>query len=183
MPLNATCSWLKHGEHELELLLEVLPVLVGIDQRRAERFHFARVIAAADAHDDAPIGDDVGHRVVLGQPDRVPHRQHVERAAELQPLGLRGEPQAELHQVGQALVALVLEVVFGGPQRVVAAFVHHLGDVAGGEEHLAEALVRVAPLVGRRAAEADVVEVDLADVEDVEAFDHGRFRVFEVRLD
>ena len=164
---------MKQVEHELQLLLEVLAVLVGIDQRRAERFDLARVVAAADAHDDAAVGDDVGHRVVLGQPDRMPHRQHVERAAEFQALGLRGEPQAELHQVGQALVAFVLEVVLGGPQRVVAELVHHLGDVARGEEHLAEAVVGIAAVVRRRAVEADVVEVDLADIEDVEAFDHG----------
>ena len=138
------------------------------------------MVAAPDAHDDAAVGDDVGHRVVLGEPDRMPHRQHVEGAAELQSLRLRGEPQAELHQIGQALVALVLEVMLGGPQRVVAAFVHHLGDVAGGEEHLGEALVGIAPVVGGCAVEADVVEVDLADIEHVEAFDHGvssRFRL------
>ena len=136
------------GEQELELLLEVLAVLVGVEQRGAERFHLARVVAAADAHDDAAVGDDVGHRVVLGEPDRMPHRQHVERAAEFQALGLGGEPEAELHQVGQALVAFALEVVLGGPQRVVAEFVHHLGDVAGGEEDLGEAVVGVAAVVG-----------------------------------
>ena len=121
MPLNANVLLVEAGEHELELLLEVFAVLVGVDQRRAEGLHLARVIAAADAHDDAAVGDDVGHRVVLGEPDRMPHRQHVERAAELQALRLGGEPQAELDQVGQALVAFVLEVVLGGPQRVVAA--------------------------------------------------------------
>ena len=46
---------------------------------------------------------------------------------------------------------------------------------ARGAEDLGEALVGVAALVGGRAVEADVVEVDLADVEDVEAFDHGAF--------
>ena len=105
----------------------------------------------------------------------MPHRQHVERAAELQALRLGGEPEAELHQVRQAFVAFVLEVVLGGPQRVVAALVHHLGNVARGEEDFAEALVRVAAVVGRGAVETDVVEVDLADIEDVEAFDHRAF--------
>ena len=102
----------------------------------------------------------------------MPHRQHVEGAAELQALGLGGEPQAELDQVGQALVALVLEVVLGGPQRVVAEVVHELGDVARGQEDLGEALVGIAAVVGGRAVEADIVELDLADIEDVEAFDH-----------
>ena len=161
------------GEHELKLLLEVFPIFLCIDQRRAEAFHLARVVAAADTHDDAAVGDDVGHRVVLGEPDRVPHRQHVERAAELQAPGLGGEPEAELHQIRQAFVAFALEVMLGGPQRLVAEVVHDLGDLTRGEEDLGEARVGVAAIVGRGAVEADVVEIDLADVENVEAFDHG----------
>src|SRR5580704_13288622 len=66
-------------------------------------------------------------------------------------------------------------MMLGGPQRVVAAFVHHLGDVARREEDFAEALVRVAAVVGGRAVETDAVEVDLTDIEDVEAFDHRAF--------
>ena len=111
-------------EQQLELLLEQLAIGLGVDERRAEGFHLAGVIAAADAHDDAPVGHDVGHGVVLGQADRMPHRQHVEGAAELEPLGLGGEPQPELDQVGQALVAFALEVVLGRPQHVVAEPVH-----------------------------------------------------------
>ena len=105
-------------QQQLQLLFEIVAILVRIEQRRAEGFHLAGVVAAADAHDDSPVGDDVGHGVVFRQPDRVPHRQHVERAAELQALGLRGQPQAELHQVRQAFITLALEVVFRGPQRI-----------------------------------------------------------------
>jgi hypothetical protein len=99
------------------------------------------VIAAADAHDDAAVGDDVGHGIVFRQPDRMPHRQHVEGAAELQPLGLGGEAQPELYQVRENLIALALEVVLGGPQRVEAEFVHELGHVARSEERLAQPLI------------------------------------------
>jgi hypothetical protein len=130
---------------------------------------------------NAAIGDDVGHRVVLGEPDRMPHRQHVERAAELEALGLGGEPEAELDQIGQALVAFALEVVLGGPQRVVAEVVHYPRHLARGDEDLGEAGVGVAAVVGGGAVEADVVEVDLADVEDVEAFDHGGFLPWNCR--
>ncbi len=161
------------GQQELQLLLEQLAVLLGVEHRRAERLDLAGVVAAPDPHDDAAVGDDVGHRVVLGHADRMPHRQHVEGAAELEPLGLGGEPQAELDQVGEDLVALALEVVLGGPQHVEAEVVHRAGDVARGEERLAQPLVRVAPVVRRRAVAADVVELDLADVEDVEFLDHG----------
>ena len=102
----------------------------------------------------------------------MPHGQDVERAAELEAARLRGEPQRELDQVREALVALALEVVLGRPQRVVAEVVHELRDVARGEERLAQPLVVIAPLVGRRALQPDVLELDLADVQHVEPFDH-----------
>ena len=159
-------------EQELELLLEQFAIGLGVEQRRAERFHLAGVIAAADTHDNAPVGHDVGHRIVLGEPDRVPHRQDVEGAAELEPLGLGGEPQSELDQVRQDLVALALEMVLGRPQHVVAELVHELRDVARGRERLPQPLVGIAPVVGRRAGKPDIVELDLADIEDVEVLDH-----------
>src|SRR5262249_14195502 len=159
-------------QQELELLLEQLAVLLGIEQRRAERLHLAGVIAAADAHDDAAVGDDVGHGVVLGHADRVPHRQHVEGAAELEPLGLRGEPQRELDEVRKALVALALKMVLGRPQRVVAERVHLLGDVFGRPEDLREAIVGIATGVGGCARPPDVLELDLTDVQGVKSFDH-----------
>ena len=59
-----------------------------------------------------------------------------------------------------------------GPQRVEAELVHELGDVARGEEGLAQPLVGIEPLVGRRAVEPDIVELDLPDIEDVEFLDH-----------
>src|SRR5207247_3440544 len=58
------------------------------------------------------------------------------------------------------------------PQRVVAQRVHLLGDVLGRPEHLGEALVRVAARVGRRARQADVLELDLTDVQGVKSLDH-----------
>ena len=69
-------------QQELESLLEERPVGVGVEQWRAEGFHLAGVVAAADTHDDSAVGDDVGHRVIFGEADRVPHRQDVEGAAE-----------------------------------------------------------------------------------------------------
>src|SRR2546430_8894566 len=111
-------------------------------------------------------GHDVRHRVVLGEADGVPHREDVEGAAELEAPRLRGEPERELDQVREALVALALEVVLRRPQRVVPELVHQLGDVPRGEEHLAQPLVAVAPGVRRRALRSDVLQLDLADVED-----------------
>src|SRR5438105_1984362 len=59
-----------------------------------------------------------------------------------------------------------------GPQHVEAEFVHGLRDVARREEGLAQLLVRIATLVGRRAGKPDVVELDLTDIEYVKFVDH-----------
>jgi hypothetical protein len=66
-----------------------------------------------------------------------------------------------------------LEVVLSGPQRVEAKLVHELSHVARSEERLAQPLVGIAPLVGWRAVEADMVEFDLPDIEDMEFSDHS----------
>src|SRR5215831_3820978 len=43
----------------------------------------AGAIAVPDAKDDPPAGQDVDHRVILGEPQRVPHRHDVEAAADV----------------------------------------------------------------------------------------------------
>src|SRR5262249_13462989 len=78
----------------------------------------------------------------------------------------------ELAEIREALVALVLEVVLGGPERVVAEVVHQLGDVARGEKRLGEPLVAVAPRVGRRPLQAGVLQLRLADVEHGNSLGH-----------
>src|SRR5256884_1794245 len=159
-------------EQEVDLLLEQLPVRRLVDDGRPERLDLPRVVAASHAHDHPTVSHDVRHRVVLGEADGVPHREDVEGAAELEAPRLRGEPERELDEVREALVALALEVVLRRPQRVVPELVHQLGDVPRGKEHLAQPLVAVAPGVRRRAFRPDVLQLDLADVERVESFDH-----------
>src|SRR2546428_71180 len=175
--LDATLGLLgRVGEVEPGTPDHVLAELFGTAVLRAgvaiRLHHVARVVPAPHAHDHATVGDDVRHRVVLGEADGVPHRDHVEGAAELEAPRLGGEPQRELDEVREALVALALEVMLGRPERVVSKIVHQLGDVARGEERLAQPLVAVAPGVGRRALQADVLQVDPADVEHVESLDH-----------
>ena len=63
--------------------------------------------------------------------------------------------------------------MLGGPQHVIAEPIHVLRDVARGRRSLPQPLVGIAALIGRRAGEADIVELDLADIEHVELFDHG----------
>src|SRR5262252_9319408 len=102
----------------------------------------------------------------------MPHRQDVEGTAELEALGLRGQPQSELDQVGQALVALALEMVLGRPQHVIAETIHELRHLARGGKGLPQAFRGIAPVVGWRAGKTDVVELDLADIEHMEVFEH-----------
>ena len=70
-------------EDDLDLLLEQLAVGVLVEHRRAERLDLAGVVAAPDAEDDPAVGQQVDGGVVLGQPERVPHRRDVEAAADL----------------------------------------------------------------------------------------------------
>src|SRR6516162_5414518 len=159
-------------QQKIEPLLKNRAVGFGVKQRGTEGLHFAGVIAAPDTHDDPAIGHDVGHCVVFGEPDRVPHRQNVEGAAEFETPGLGGEPKPELDQVRQALVAFALEMVLGGPKAVVTELVHQPSDIARGPEYLAQALIRVAAVVRRRAVAADIIELDLTDIERMKPFDH-----------
>ena len=103
--------------------------------RRAEGFHLPRVVAAADAEHGAALGQDIGDRVILGQAQRVPHRRDVEAAADFQGFGQVREVNREHQQVRDHLVAFVLEVVFGQPQRVPAETVHQRRDALGLAEH------------------------------------------------
>ncbi len=160
-------------QQQLQPFLEDFAVGVGIEQRRAKGLDLAGVIAAADPHDHPAVGHDVGHRVVLGEPDGVPHRQDVERASQFKPLGLGRQPKAELDQVRQALVAFALEMMLGRPQRVIALLVHDPRHVAHRREDLGQALVRIPAIVRRGPVEPDIVELDLADIERVKPLDHG----------
>ena len=115
---------------------------------------------------------DVGHREVLGEPERMPHRRDVEPTAEAQPARDVGKMDGVHQHVGDALVALVLEVVLGQPEGVVAHPVHELRHGLGLVEHGDEALVGEAAVVHRGAAVPDVVHVDVASEQAVELRDH-----------
>ena len=117
--------------HDLDLLLEELAVGVLVDDGVAEGFDFARVVASTDSEADAPVGKDVGGGVVFGEAERVPHRVDVEAASEAEILGEMGEVDEEHQEVGDALVAFALEVVFGAPKGVETEFVHGGGEGCG----------------------------------------------------
>src|SRR5262245_1511206 len=162
-------------EDDLELLLEKLAVRLGVEHGVAEALDLARVIAATHAEDQPAVGQDVRGRVVLGQPNRMPGRDDVEAAADLDPLGVVGDVHGQERNVGDALVAFVLEVVLGEPYGLVPERVHRLRELEGRVERLDHPLVRVAPVVGRRPLVTAVLQLDVSDVEGREALDHAGF--------
>src|SRR5215472_12447877 len=64
-------------------------------------------------------------------------------------------------------------MMLGGPQHVKAEFIHELCDVARGIESFSQALVRIAPVIRRRALQTNVFEFDLTNVQDVKFADHA----------
>ena len=104
-------------------------VVVAGGHDGAERPRLAGHGATADAELHAATGEDVGQREVLRQPQRMPLRHHVEHLAEAQLAGAGGGVHTEQDEIGEDLVALVLEVVLGEPHRVVAQPVGRLRPV------------------------------------------------------
>src|SRR5437867_9918043 len=159
-------------QDDLHLLLEELAIGFRVQNRVAERLHLARVVAAPDAEDEAASRQDVRGRIVLGEPQRVPRGNDVERAADLDVLGPVRQVDRHHRNVRQALVALVLEVMLGEPEDVVSELVDDARELDGRVEHLDQSRVRIPPIVGRGAREPAPFELDVADVERRELRDH-----------
>ena len=96
----------------------------------------------------------------------------VKSLPKLQVLGLSRQVHAHEYQVGDALVAFVLEVVLGHPHAVEAALVHVLGESLGMVVRLRQLLVGVATLVGGRTVGAHVVQVNLPHVQNRKPLNH-----------
>ncbi len=160
-------------EDDLNPLLEHLAVGLAVEHRGAEGLDLAGVIAAPDAEHGAAAGQDVGGGEILGQAQRVPHRHDVEAAADFEPLGHLGQMHRQHQDVRNALVALVLKMMLGEPQRVVAEPVHLFGDRLGLFEDAGQMLVRIAPLIGRGRILAAVGKIDVAGIDRGEFGDHA----------
>src|SRR5256886_16276945 len=75
------------------------------------------------------LRQDVGDGIVLRQPQRMPHGGDVEAAANLDALRDVGEVDGVEQEVGNDLVALVLEMVLREPDRVIARLVHAFREI------------------------------------------------------
>jgi hypothetical protein len=161
-------------QDDLHLLFEELAVRLGVQHRVTEALHLAGVVAASYSEDDPALGQDIGGGIVFGEPERVPGGHDVEGAADLDALGAMGEVHGQHQNVGDALVTFVLEVVLGQPQGLIAQRVGNAGQRRRGVERLDQAVIGIPPVVGRRAREAALLQVDMSDVERGESCDHRR---------
>ncbi len=103
---------------------------------------------------------------VLGQPQRMPLGDDVEHRADPDAARALGQDRCEQDAVGHDLVALVLEVVLGQPEAVVA-------ELLGSHPHVEQALLRVpevlllvAPAHRLRRPGTGIVDLDAAEEED-----------------
>ena len=98
----------------------------------------------------------------------MPHRRNVEAAAYLDVPGQVREVDGYHQYVGDALIALGLEVVFGHPEGVVAEPVHGLGDIGCLVIRGYKVVVVETAVVDGGSGIADVSHVNVARVEAVE---------------
>ena len=159
-------------ENDLHLLFKKLLVGVVVNYRSAEALHLTGVIAPAYAKNQPPSGKHVGHGKVFSQAHGVPHGNDVERRAELKTFGQSGQVHSQQYQVGKALVALPLEMVLRGPHAVIAQVVHVGGQRYGIGVGLHQLLVGIAAVVGGCAFSANVLQVNLADIQHRKTLDH-----------
>ena len=88
-------------------------------------------------------------------------------------LGLRCQVRAQHEEIWDALIALPLEVMLRQPEGIEALLIHLLGDPGSHVEALYQTFVGVTALVGGRPINADVLQLDVADVENGEMLDHS----------
>jgi hypothetical protein len=108
---------------------------------------------AARDLEEAPAGEHVGQGVVLGEVNGVPGGQHVDQRAEADAARVLGQHGIQENDVGDDLEPVVVEVVLGRPQGVVAEAVAGLG--VGEEIGVGSAVVLLTVVPGVRGWPVD----------------------------
>ena len=109
-------------EDQFGILDEEIAALVLIE---AEALVLDSRETAADAENEAAVGEMVEQRGLLGDPNRIVPGQHHHHRAELHVLGLARHVGQELQHVGAHRV--VVEVMLDRPDRVESERLGHLG--------------------------------------------------------
>ena len=159
--------------HHLHLLLKKLPVGVPVKHRRPESLHLPRVVAAPHSENNPPAGQNVRHRKILGQPQRMPHRRNVETAAILQPPRVARQVKPQHYQVGDALVPLRLEVMLRHPELVIPVGLQVPGNIQSPLKSPGQLVVGIPAVVGRRPPQPQVVVHNVAGVRCAETLEHN----------
>ncbi len=128
----------------------------------------ARHRAAPDAQHCPATRQVVQRGEVFGEPHRVPLRHHVEHGTETQLRGLGRNPRRDQQPVGDDLVALVLEMVLGSPERIETEPLGFLGRVDVVERGLPAVVVRVSPVHRIGETGARIVHLDAPEEEGTE---------------
>ena len=131
------------------------------------------MIAPTDTKQDASAGQVVSGRIILRQPQRVPHGNDIEATPELDPPRQVRQVHRQHQDVRYDLISFALEVVLGQPEHVVARAVHQGGDGGGLVEDRHQLLVRQPALVHGRGVQAMPIEVHVAGVQATEASNHA----------
>src|SRR6266540_1413321 len=152
------------GFEDLDLLFEHLAVVdvvrvAVVADVDAEHVRLALLGATSEAAEYATTAEDVGHGVVFGEPDGVPGGEHVDQGAEPNPPGVLGEHGVQEQDVRDDLEAVVLEMVLGRPNGLIAELVADPGVLDQVREATAVVLLAVAAFVGGRAVDADIRHV------------------------
>ena len=138
------------------------------------------MIASAHAEYAAPAGAYVRHREVFRKPQRMPHRRDIEAAAYLDVIGDMAEVDCFHQQVGDALVAFALEVVFRHPEGIVALLVHSDCDCVRLVEDGCQPLIGIEAVVGGRSVKAHILQVYMPCEQTAEPLNHMRASKSEV---
>ena len=136
-------------EDDVDLFFEEVSVGFLVKEWVAEHLNFPGVVAPTHPEDHPTPGQHVGGGVVLGEAQGMPHGRDVEPRPYLQLLCDAGQVHGQHEDVGDALVALSLEVVLGEPQGVVAQVVHEPCHVDRAVKRGDEVIVGVESFIDR----------------------------------
>ena len=159
-------------EDYVHLLLEHIAVAALIEQRRSESLDLAAVIPAPHAEYHPPARQNIRRGIVLGEPQRMPHRRYIEAAADVQPLRCARQMNRRHQHIRDALIPFRLKVMLRQPKGVIPVGVHRLRDSVRLGIHRRQMFVPECPIVHRRPAVPHILHIHMPRVQAIELGNH-----------
>lgn len=91
----------------------------------------------------------------------MPHGRNVKATADLNAPGHMGQMDGVQQEIGDALIALRLEMVLGHPEAVIAQPIQRGSNRLGLRKHLDEFFIGEGPVVDGRPGVPHVVHIDM----------------------